>query len=108
MMLLLWMGCVAPLTGLPSFSLMAPSGGVEAEAMGPAITVEQCNTQVLGFISWAAQAPSHEGVVAKALAESGADLLLDAELSTKTFNAYVYTQVCTRVTGIPARFKGAR
>ncbi len=107
MILLLWFGCAAPLTGLPSFTMMAPGGTSGAVAIGPEVTVEQCSTNVLGIFSWAAAVPSHEGVIAKALAETGADVLLNAELSTKTFNAYVYTQACSRVVGTPARFAEA-
>lgn len=105
MILLLWMGCVAPLIGLPSFTMMATADGVPAEPMGSAITVEECSKNVLGFISWADELPSHEGVLAKALKESGADVLLNAELSTYTFNAWVYTKSCTRITGVPARLQ---
>lgn len=107
-MLFFILACVAPFTGVASFSYLAPSSSpVAAVPMGPEVTVEDCIQQVMGYFAWGARIPSHESVVARALAETGADVLLNAEVTSRTFNAYVYSSSCAVVKGTPARLVSA-
>lgn len=102
---LLFTGCVAPLVGTPSFSLLAESDKLAATPLGPAITEELCQAQVL-IVAWSKQGPTHEGVLAYALEKHKADVILDATLSTVSRNYVVYQSVCTRIEGVPAKLKG--
>lgn len=98
-------GCAAPLTGVGSLTLLAaPESGLGVEPIGPPVKVRQCANSVLGFIQWADVSPTHETVIAQALAETGADLLLAAQVFTTQSNFVFYVNTCTQVEGTPARY----
>lgn len=98
--------CAAPLTGVGSLSLIAaPGAALEADPMGPPVKVRLCVNQVMGVVQWADIAPSHEAVVTEALKQTGADVLLNAQISTTQSNYGVYVNACTQVEGTPAKFK---
>lgn len=99
-------GCAVPLTGVASLTLLAsPSAVLGAEPMGPPVKVRQCVKQVMGVVTWAEIAPTHETVVSQALQETGADVLLNASISNTQSNYGVYITACTQVEGTPAKFK---
>lgn len=102
-------GCVAPFTGVGSLAVLAPPGApLQAVPIGPAVKVEQCQRQILGFM-FSQPVPSHETVVTEALIQTGADLLLDAKLSTsRTTVLSFYARLCAVVEGVPARIEGVR
>ncbi len=106
LLVLLSAGCAVPLTGVASLTLLAaPGAALEAEPMGPPVKVRQCVNQVMGVVTWADIAPTHETVISQALKETGADVLLDAKITNSQSNFGVYINACTQVEGTPAKFK---
>jgi hypothetical protein len=94
------------MTGVGSLSYLgAPGTPMEAEPIGAPIKFRECVNSVMGVVKWDDVFPTHETVLAHALEQAGADLLLDAKLYTTQMNAGVYANFCTVVEGTPARLK---
>lgn len=95
-------GCTEPYRGAPSLSLL--SAGPTRDhyrAVGPVRTSVACRQSVL-FLFGGGDPPSHEAVLARMLAESGADVLLDARLTTERVSLLVFSRTCAVVRGQPA------
>lgn len=95
-------GC-AGLSGAPGLTLVSRQPLQRFyEPVGERVSVEACryNMLLVGFAGNAA--PSHTEVVGKALEEAGADILLDATVSSVHWPFVLFNRYCTRVEGQPA------
>ena len=103
LLLLAGSGCTVNYLGAPSLSLVStadtsryyqPVGQVRSESL--------CGARYL-FLFGSGDAPSHEAAIAKLLEETGADVLLNAELTRDTVSLLLYEVQCATVKGQPAR-----
>lgn len=94
--------CTEPYRGAPSLSLLstAPSRAYY-RTVGPVRTDADCSQSLL-FLLGGGDPPSHEAVLARMLAESGADVLLDARLTTDRVSLLLFSRTCAVVRGQPA------
>lgn len=100
-------GCAELYVGQPSFSLIsvAPTRG-HYEPIGSVRTASDCVSSYL-FLFGGGDPPAHEAVLSRLLAEAGADVLLNARLSTERVSLLVFRRDCAVVRGQPARLAGS-
>lgn len=100
-------GCTVNYMGAPSLSLVStadssryyqPVGQVRSESL--------CSARYL-FLFGSGDVPSHEAAIAKLLEKTGADVLLNAELTRDTVALLLYESECATVKGQPARLVGS-
>lgn len=109
-LLALVIGCT-PFRGVASTTLMTrslPAGSRDLELVGGPVEESETSTWAIVFLLFGVQ-PTHESVVDRLLEKHGADVLLDAELTSSQFGIpYVFFWTSTTAKGQPARYKGGR
>lgn len=75
--------------------------------IGGEISQKECLTRIF-FLGWFGTQPVHESLLAKMLDENKADALLNAEFSNTMVDFYLFANQCAKITGTPAKLKGAQ
>ena len=95
--------CTEILGPTPSLTLIssAPPSGIY-EAIGERTERMDCASRALLLFGWGDPA-SHEAALGRLLAETGADVLLNAQIRIDRIWLLLYSRTCATVRGVPAR-----
>ncbi len=101
-------GCTELYTGVSSLTLVSVASTRDHyEPIGSVRTGSDCQSAYL-FLFGNGDTPSHEAVLARLLADAGADVLLNARLKTDRISLLLYTRTCAVVSGQPAKLVAGR